>query len=286
MDPTIRRAAIEYDRQSDEFVIVLADNPRIHGPDAGAREAIVKHQRFSYAHEFAHRFLFVRREGTWTRALAVVARTPQNVPPLVVARKLTTLEERVCNDVAGRLLVPEDALRGVIDTAVRSSTEPKSHIWRVASTVSGTFGVSWWCAVRRSVMLMPPSLQEALGPSFAFLLFGTSSAKGGTSSATKPRVLDYHWPGRIGTVRIRPLFPGMALDNLGSEITSQVRKLLAGDGWSSGEYSSGLVVHDGSGAERRVVIRGWWRGWAVGSERQVAVHGNLEIEQETEKGQL
>ena len=102
------RGSISFDEERRKFRIYLSSQGVAE--QMGFRKTL----RFVYAHEFAHRFLFVPYGDGWVRALSQVAEGVQTGQRLSVVRKLSRIEENICNDVAGRVLVPEGHLQTMV----------------------------------------------------------------------------------------------------------------------------------------------------------------------------
>lgn len=65
-------------------------------------------QRFTYAHEFAHRFFFVRTTEGWKRALDITLEESEPAARLRARRILKGIEEALCNSIARRVLIPDE----------------------------------------------------------------------------------------------------------------------------------------------------------------------------------
>lgn len=91
---------IRFDEGADAFVIRLCSQ----------HNAWPMRQRFTYAHEFAHRFFFIRTTEGWCRAqdLAFEDSATTNSERLKARRVLREFEEGLCNTIARRVLLPDD----------------------------------------------------------------------------------------------------------------------------------------------------------------------------------
>lgn len=89
-----------------EFVIRLC-----RGDTASRKEVQSQaRMRFTYAHEFAHRFFYVECDGKMERALTVVTRKLEVAEGMRQQITLRNVEEGLCNRIARRLLVPDEFL--------------------------------------------------------------------------------------------------------------------------------------------------------------------------------
>lgn len=276
-------STIEFDEESGQFRIYL--NPSVVGPRTETDSQVGSHRnlRFTYAHEFAHRFLFVESRERWERALRLVVAARPSFERLSAARTLSILEERLCNRAAGRLLAPEEELvaciTGTLDAYAR---EDASAIWPAIDAIADRFQISSWCAVRRLADVRATGALERLGPSFCFMLIGISSGKGlAGKSRSDIRVIDLIWPDIVGGRQIRPPFPGLALSNLSVELTKAVGDILATSTPLKGSIECPILIEDeqeggaGRRSRRRALLKGAWREWWSGPSRRIAIQGHI-----------
>lgn len=122
-DSTVRDGRIVYCSSSAKFIITLCDGFRpsspghvklastTERPESASHDELHGRARFTYAHEFAHRFFFAKREDEWVRAIELAAfHVGDPSKRLAATAKLVRLEEELVNEIAGRLLVPEGML--------------------------------------------------------------------------------------------------------------------------------------------------------------------------------
>ena len=262
LSDTVRRGAIEYDERRDRFTIYLSA--------AGARIGLRK-QRFVYAHEFSHRFLFVPGQGGWVRALGKVVEEAESGRRLATTRVLSGIEERICNGVAGRVLVPEECLAEALGEVVRVGRAPVT-LEDFGAYVSRTFEVSWWAAVRRLIVTRPEPVVDALGRSYVFLLVGRSRHTGRGNGDRAWRVLDGWWPREIGGKRIVEGYPGLRVAHLGRDLEGFVDRASPGQ---SRELVCGLRLLSRRGELICGTLKGAWRFWGGEGEARVLVHGRI-----------
>jgi len=206
-------------------------------------------------------------------------------------RVLSTIEERICNDVAGRLLVPGDTLSEELaralsasDSSVEDESEPSPHtLWYLLDDVARRFQVSWWCALRRVISARAGLLGQAVGPDFCLLLVGSSTATGAGRGTPRLRLLDCWWPKSIDNVAIKPVYPGLALERLGRESSGAVTELLANSkAWGGGEVAFPMELQrDVSDGVRDLPaqFRGWWKIWTRTPRPQIAIYGRIVLQQ-------
>src|SRR6185295_14642502 len=78
--------------------------------------------RFTYAHEFCHRFFYVPTDVGWQRAVTrVVQRETDSARQWRVMRLLGSLEEQLCSLGAGELLVPSSQLAELVGRSLLST---------------------------------------------------------------------------------------------------------------------------------------------------------------------
>lgn len=257
-DEKVPTGRLTFDRDTGQFTITL--NPRPHQRvwlDDDPSLSLQPFLRFAYAHEVAHRFFFVERDGLWER---VLERTTQGISTAALRDRavleLYRLEEDSCNRIAGRVLVPDRALADSFCAAVGSiSREARAASCgallgqaRAAFEVPlGVLLVSLSQGVDRGRIQMPPGL----------VLF--SAAQRGRGLAVDIAVTRGGLPGRL-------LYPGMPLQRLGPELARVVWGATQA-GQRFGRFEA-VRIPDGAGAER-LVTGGWWRNGTSASSRIV-----------------
>lgn len=154
---------LAYDSHRCLFVIHL--NPQCEPSNrrkmTGTSVALAR-ARFTYAHEFCHRFCYVNRGTDWTRVMEEVAKCAGSAAEsAVIHRALHRMEERMCNRLAGELLIPSEHVGAVIGPRVaKGRVAGDIEVCRVLADVAATFAVSFECAsVRVSQMVRDRDLQ-------------------------------------------------------------------------------------------------------------------------------
>jgi Zn-dependent peptidase ImmA (M78 family) len=238
-DSTIAHGRLSFDPESQLFTIHLGSSeipqPRDTTPehlfDARVQgdPAMTARLRFTYAHEMAHRFLYVKREDSWVRALGLSysAKHASALGPKL--RRLTIVEEQLCNRIAGRILVPERRLASYL-TEQFSIARNEIELSRLLEILSQKFLVSRECMfvqmqrlVRRGAISVPQS--------FCALMVRKSKEKGtGGIATSKLRVKVGIIPNSIEDYEIVPIFPGLSVEQLGGEFASFVHRLSSNEG--------------------------------------------------------
>ncbi len=262
------RGSIEYDEKRKKFCIYLSNRNMVGGVTSD------KTRRFVYAHEFAHRFLFVRWKDGWVRALSRVADSVEQRRRLSVVRALSRVEEGICNDVAGRILVPEEHLRTVVARVIGEGGLEESSLIRLVSVVSQRYQVSWWCAVRRLAVGKTLGVAEVLKGPYLLLLLGRSGQTGRGRGQVALRVLDLWWPNEVDGVRVRAVYPGMRVAHLGREFEERV---CAVEGRRRRELVCEVRLLSRRGAEIRAMVRGFSQRWGSGRDGRVVVYGRVSM---------
>ena|GEM_PF-4318282 len=257
-DDKVPTGRLTFDRDAGQFIIAL--NPRPHQRvwlDDDPSLSLQPFLRFAYAHEVAHRFFFVESDGRWQRALE---RTTRAIAPAALRERavleLYKLEEDSCNRIAGRVLVPEEALASSFCDAIRSASREAraascgALLGRARAAFEVPLGVllvSLSRAVDRGRIQLPRG----------FMLF--SAIQRGRGLVVDIAVTRGGLPGRL-------LYPGMPLQRLGSDV-AQVAWGATQTDQRFGKFEA-LRMPDASGAER-FVSGGWWRSGVPGSSRVV-----------------
>jgi hypothetical protein len=232
---------IDYEKRGERFVITLCTPC----PERPLREQPFRtRMRFTYAHEVAHRFFFVSERGTWTRARDVVT---SSLPPAEELRQKVTLgriEESLCNSIARRVLIPDQALHDLdLDDWFR---EGIGFIHSLTMTAK-RFGVS------RDCLLVRLQLKPVNSPRFAFLIGksrGTVLRRGNFGL----RVITWLGPKKHAILSERRLHPGIEWTRFGTSACEFVESCLQNDQRFEGAVSVPLETGKGS----LQTFRGWW----------------------------
>lgn len=225
-----RDGAIQFDALEGKFVIrinqgmeynsgyrIESDEDRSF-PDL----SLYYRSRFTYAHEFAHRFFFVSTDSRWRRAIDIVTQGLQRDALRSAIRNLSNYEESLCNRVAGDVLVPETHLVRVFGDALGTLGGLHQTLRRAAHA----FRVSQECmlvrikrAVLNAQLICPSNL-------CIFIVTRSDHKGGGARSRRDLRIREAVMPTEISGVRIRSIFPGLAIRNLGQGVLSTAEAVL------------------------------------------------------------
>ncbi len=112
-ESAVAHGRLAFDDRVGQFVVSLSRRPGSQGGSLRQQLAdpFVRRQRFTYAHEVAHRFCYIQADdGTWIRAAERASASSRPYTRLRLLRKLMIHEELLCNSIAGRVLIPDDIL--------------------------------------------------------------------------------------------------------------------------------------------------------------------------------
>jgi hypothetical protein len=270
-DSTLSEGRLTYSKDQQRFLISLGAPELIakKHPIAGQLfeqsfpgddPSMTRKLRFTYAHELAHRFCFVERTGTWIRALDLAVERKPSAAKLNDQLRLSKNEERFCNRVAGRLLVPDELLtehwvpllRGEAQTLVAA-------FYKRVDDAAARFVVTFDCMIVQLQRAHTRHLIE-FPNDFCAMLIGESSKVGNDHLASrKSRVRVAVLPISIEGFRVRPFFPGLAVDKLGDGIHKLISRINE-NGQTSGYVDCSLTVRTD---EKKYSVlhprlRGWW----------------------------
>ena len=278
-NPDTRRGSLAYDSGAGTFLISLNSNQGAAEPDTPFADTLTRVQRFAYAHEFVHRFLFISQADHWSRALTVVVEESPSEDRLGTTRFLSHLEEKICDVSAGRILVPEDALEACV--ADKAASWPSGDLlWTLIGDVARTFQVSWACAFRRLSKTKPHAVMASLGDSFCFLLVGSSRATGRGSGQPRIRLIDYWWPTTVGDTLVKDVYPGLPLRHLGEDLEEIVGGILARESPEAGDMRCVVLVKSKKNEDDKLIpgeFEGRWKRWGRASNAMVALYGTLRL---------
>lgn len=100
----------EYESSLGKFVVYLRrrrDRPVQDSNQGKFLDSLSVRERFTFAHEVAHTLFFVKEDDLWVRALKKVLDRTSPQYQRVVSNSLHGLEERLCNEIAARVLIPQ-----------------------------------------------------------------------------------------------------------------------------------------------------------------------------------
>ena len=271
-DTKIPHGQISYDADAENFVIRLGlsefEQTHKHRPDTLYEEVVstqddpimTRRLRFTYAHELAHRFLFVRQNDVWVRTVEAACRAKRATAVAAEIRRLKTVEEQLCDRIAGRLLVPLDHLKGHLEK--RFATGGSIDFADTIEQLADKFIVTRECmlvqiqrALRKNVLSSPEE--------FCAFLIRESRTKGtGSIGYKKLRIEVSIMPSRIQDDDVSPWFPGIAVEELGKEFLEFVQSIQGSPDRVSGDIHLPLKILKKTASkneERKAFLNGWWR---------------------------
>ncbi len=261
---TVENGRLEYDSSSQRFNILLraGKGPGSHDDPPTAR------LRFTYAHEVGHRFCFVHHNGDWKRAIQIVVSKLSGATRVRSLRTLTMLEERLCNDVAARLLMPDMLLTRVVETAASDSGQ--SSLSDIVLSVSRTFHVTNQCAMVRLEKAVRRGVLHPADGLCVFLL-GWRPEHGRLNR--KPSVLTSIIPRLLDGSKVRGSFPGADFKTFGGDLERLAYEFLNA---REGVIESSITLHVGGGHSQWVPIRKDFSGkWDTITRRGLGDGGSV-----------
>lgn len=270
---------IQFDDATRRFVIRLRRYGQQDENSAIAQVPKLSRLRFSYAHEFAHRFCFVPRNDTWVRALTLAT---EDLAPAARMREritLSQLEEGICNDIARRVLIPDVHLGRYCNIA--EWFKRGSGLHRELKTAALAFRVSRECLLVRLQREIDknriPTVDRGV-----ILVGGETRGPGTSKGRYVPRVVTAIAPKTVNRQPVERLHPGTELQELSSELCAIVGSCLKDSMPLSGELRVPLHLRvREKGRLERISCRleGWWRVVgqdAEGQRRRLLIWGWLE----------
>ncbi|MFN0007194.1 MAG: ImmA/IrrE family metallo-endopeptidase [Planctomycetota bacterium] len=272
---------LDHDQARDRFVVILRkrpssklaehETPSLFESD-DRRVRLTPTQRFTYAHEVAHRFFFVSDNNVWRRAAHVACRNVRSdLRPRAEAR-LIALEERLCDAVAGEVLIPRTLLTDALPRRWTEWTdEPLSYcafsedLRRLASA----FSVSEDCLF---VRLQRLSAERAINmPSgFCAMLVEVSRRKGDRAiGLKKARCIAAITPTTLDGQKVVPWYPGIPLGVISPDGLDALRALMGT--WKGDAIPKSLPLDfalkpekdSEVGRSRRKMLVGWGIGRGI-----------------------
>lgn len=235
---------IAFELPPGEFVIKLctADPGSQLDPSPEPR------MRFTYAHEFAHRFFYVESGEKWERALNVVTSNLDVAERMRHRISLRKAEEALCNRIARRLLIPDEFVAG--NCPVADWLAQGDEFFSKLSTVAQSLNVSRDCLLVR--------LQDVLPQAASYCAFFVGYSKGPITQrgATKLRIISGLFPSRLRSGSFREFYPGAEWANFGESASDFVSGRL-----QAGRPVSSAVMIDlcNRRSKNKLVLRGWSR---------------------------
>ena len=244
-DTTVPHGRLTYDSALRKFIITLGAREWCNESSVTASElfgdsyptidpVVTRRLRFTYAHEMAHRFLFVERDASWVRAMAESCTARPGSARARELRRLGFNEERLCDRVAGRILVPEDLLSAILTPQFRAVSEGQPFDFgRMVKALSDHFAVSGECMLVQVQRALDRGKVTAPEGFCAFLIRESETMGSGLRASRKLRVRSAIVPKRIADTDIVQVFPGLGLDNLGEAFAESAMTAYTSPSWPS-----------------------------------------------------
>ncbi|HEY6803738.1 MAG TPA: ImmA/IrrE family metallo-endopeptidase [Pyrinomonadaceae bacterium] len=262
---------LEYNQGKNRFFIKLCS------PTSATDQPLLNRQRFTYAHEMAHRFFFVEQENVWVRAIDLATATTLSPAERIRERRhLNHIEESLCNRIAHSVLIPDSILleRCNLDHWFGR----KDALYRTLSKASNEFGVSRECMVAR---IGTAIRRKVIEPKDGKCLMVIAKSRGTITQRGREalRVKVCFFPRKLNDQALAVPFPGFELHRFGPT-AEQFFEQGFGSGDSSGEMDLSLSLSRHSNRETQVPTRlvGWWRSYGTTpSYRRLCVWGTLSL---------
>lgn len=267
---------MEFDAGIGKFIIKLCSNEQTQ-----LRELpdLPRH-RFTYAHEMAHRFFYVRQDGQWVRAIDSAISQLSTAEAMRERITLSRFEEGCCNSIARRLLMPEHLLHS--ECRFDEWFEEGEHLFTRVSKAAEKFGVSLHCLLVRLQQEVQTGRMPLLSSRCLFLVeqsTGTILRR----SQTKLRITTAIMPGRIGDFVSKVPYPGMEWERFGHEALCFAESLRDRQDISRGcifEHLKLPGIRNETAVVQDIELRGWWRLLNFKSNnqtRKLLLWGNLRL---------
>ncbi len=281
-DEAVPHGRLEFDDAKGHFVVRLGtrwNKPDINRIPNDHLARGLGRLRFTYAHEVAHRFFFVRSGNSWRRALDVVANALPEGNVFRARRVLTRLEESLCNTIAGKVLIPSDKLAEVCTQYRGFSTDTEPLFCAALTSAARLFAVTRKCFMVRLRKAIEQG-EVSVGENFCALLCGISSEQGSSRSQLRMRVSVPIIPSRLGNYQLVRKFNGMAVENFGEALFIFCSHALKPETRSSGTLQVPLqlraIGENRSEFDVGVRMEGNWNKLSSG---EVLVWGRLQLDE-------
>lgn len=193
---------------------------------------------------------------------------------------LNKLEEGICNNIAGRLLIPDLFMDKYFDFDdwIYSGEGLPNKLSRIAEE----FNVSISFLLVRMQRYIENSEKHNKRP-YIIILVNKSRGISHNKAEYKLRVNVGIIPTELNSNKIKYIYPGMGWENFGQEAWSFVDSIMGKTDRQSGEFRVPVVLlADGHGKSKTPIVfrmRGWWkiiRGNYGIDEKTILIWGALE----------
>jgi Zn-dependent peptidase ImmA (M78 family) len=251
-DASIRDGRLLFDDNLQRFVVLLGKR--------GNPSATAFRWRFTYAHEVAHRFFFIRRAKQWERAADVVSEKLAGAERVRAQRILYRLEEDLCDQIAGDLLVPQEPLLEALSEEIARPAAASQFAVRL-DTLSKVFAVSRECVL---VQLKRALAKSAIETALCAMVCEISSMRGEVRSIPIGRARIPMFPRTLAGSSISAKHSGLALRSLGEALEDFFRSIATSGSTTSRDKRIRVPLRlETIGSESRktetsCVLDGWW----------------------------
>ncbi len=270
-DAIVPDGRLNYDRTRKRFVITLR-SPHLTISDQSrelfneshpeSESFFTRRLRFTYAHEVAHRFCFIEEDGHWKRAITAAAARTNKSARFGVLSRLELNEERLCDRVAGRLLIPDDVLADYIEHRLSYPASDRTFdLHKELILGARMFQVSEDCllvemqrAVERGKLEFPANL-------CVLLIRPAHRLARSQIGPRKLRIRTAIMPPIIGNTGLKRVYPGLGAENLGKRFCAWISEIEACVAKNSGEASLPVLLRtdEAGGKDQEFKLNGWWK---------------------------
>ena len=242
-----------FDTSKKRFVIKLC------GAARSDEQTHLTRQRFTYAHEMAHRFFFIEQsDESYVRAIDLLTADLPVAQKIRHRRLLNGIEERLCNQIARRVLIPDSLLLEHCD--LHEWFNRKEGLYRSLSRAAAEFGVSREClivrigsAIRRGVMIVEDSK----------CLIVVAKTRGPITQRGDEtlRINACFFPRKLNERIVNAPFPGFELRRFGVVAEEFFESGFTRRTPSAGEMDVPLALtsHKRNADAVATHLRGWWK---------------------------
>jgi hypothetical protein len=250
---------ITFDEESREFVIRLCyPHLDISLGQLGKSPRF----RFTYAHELAHRFFFVQWKDSWKRALDITTKDLASADQFKEQLGLRLLEEGLCNNIARRILIPDEMMEKYCD--ITTWFKNPEYLFENLSTAASRFCVSRDCLLLRLEKSGPRKHLERHCAIIIGSSAGNVTAKGKYTLRVRSGIFAHD--ARVG------FYPGVRAEQLGDKAHQFIVSCFAPGTPGKGRVCVAFRI--GQHPER--TLNGWWRVIGQNYDKRLILWGQFD----------